>query len=170
MAGYRKLSRTGSQRKAILRNQVSNLLWYGKIKTTEARAKEVRKIADKYVQLAVNEYDKSITVEKSINNEKGQTIPTEFVNDMPSKLNARRVMLSYLYEMKEPKLDDESMSEYKERVKEINHPLVEKLFREIGPKYRTRNEEKESQGGYTRILKLGKRKGDGAEEVLIELV
>ncbi|MGI6130003.1 MAG: bL17 family ribosomal protein, partial [bacterium] len=100
MARRRKLGRPGDQRRALLRNQVSALLWHGKIVTTEARAKEVRRIAEKLITLAVNEYDKSIKVKKDVNNEKGQTITIEVTNDAPSKLNARRKMMSYLYDLR----------------------------------------------------------------------
>ena len=70
MPGYRKLGRASDQRKALLRNQVTNLLWHGRIETTEARAKEVRKIAEKLITLAVWEYDKTEKVKKEVNNEK----------------------------------------------------------------------------------------------------
>lgn len=170
MAAKRKLGRAGDQRKALIRNQVSELLWHGRIKTTPARAKEVRSVAEKMLTLAIKEYDNSITVEKEINNEKGQTVSLKVENDMPSKLNARRKMMSYLYDYPEPRDKDESKEEYRERTKDVKHPLVEKMFREHGPKYRERNEELGSGGGYTRILKLGPRRGDGAEEVIIELV
>jgi len=164
MPGNRKLGRPGDQRRAILRNQVTALLWYGKIKTTEARAKEVRSIAEKLITLAAKEYDKTVKVTKEVNNEKGQTVTLEVTNDSPSKLNARRKIMAYLYDIKEPKKDGESKKEYAERTKDVKHPLVEKLFNEYGPKYRER------KGGYTRILKLGPRRGDSAEEVIIELV
>ena len=170
MARQRKLGKAGDQRRALLRNQVSALLWHGKIVTTEARAKEVRRVAEKLITLAVNEYDKSIKVKKDVNNEKGQTITIEVTNDAPSKLNARRKMMSYLYDLREPKTREETRSEYKQRSREIKHPLVEKLFNDYGPKYRARNEEKNCVGGYTRIVKLGPRRGDGAEEVLLELL
>ena len=62
MAGYRKLGKTSSQRKALLRNQVTALLHNGKIVTTEARAKEVRKIAEGLIALAVREKDNYETV------------------------------------------------------------------------------------------------------------
>jgi len=78
--------------------------------------------------------------------------------------------MAYLYDLREPKRRDESKSEYKERNREVKHPLIEKLFNDYGPKYRKRNEEKNCVGGYTRIVKLGPRRGDGAEEVLLELV
>jgi large subunit ribosomal protein L17 len=170
MPGYRKLGRPGDQRKALLRNQVTELLWHGKIKTTEARAKEVQSIAEKLITLAVNEYDKIVTVTKEINNEKGQTVTKEVTNDLPSKLNARRKMMAYLYDYQELKKDGESKSDYKERTKDSKHPLIDKMFNEYGPKYRERNEKLNSSGGYTRIIKLGPRRGDGAEEVILELV
>lgn len=170
MARQRKLSRPSDQRRALLRNQVTQLLWHGKIKTTEARAKEVRSIAEKLITLAINEYDKTITVTKETNNEKGQTITKEVVNDLPSKLNARRKMMSYLYDLQEIRDKDESKEDYRDRTKDINHPLIEKMFSEYGPKYRERNEKLNSAGGYTRILKLGPRRGDSAEEVIIELI
>ena len=170
MATERKLGRTASQRKALLRNQVTNLLWYGRIETTEAKAKEVRAIVDKMITLAIKTYDKTVDVEKEFNNDKQQVIRETFTNDAPSKLHARRLMMAYLYDIKEEKKDDESKSEYKARTKDNKHPVVEKLFREYGPKYRARNQEKNCAGGYTRIYKLGPRRGNAAEMVIIELV
>ena len=170
MATERKLGRTASQRKAMLRNLTTNLLWYGRIETTEAKAKEVRSIVDKMITLAIREYDKTVDVEKEFYNDKKQIVKQTFTNDLPSKLHARRLMMAYLYDVQETKQKDESKSEYKERTKDNKHPVVEKLFREIGPKYRTRNAEKNCAGGYTRIYKLGPRRGDGAEKVIIELV
>ena len=170
MATERTLGRTASQRKAMLRNLTTNLLWYGRIETTEAKAKEVRSIVDKMITLAIREYDKTVEVEKEFKNEKQQIIKETFVNDAPSKLHARRLMMAYLYDIKEVKKDDENKAEYKERTKDNKHPVVEKLFREYGPKYRARNAEKNCAGGYTRIYKLGPRRGDAAEMVIIELV
>ncbi|MBQ8159859.1 MAG: 50S ribosomal protein L17 [Clostridia bacterium] len=170
MAYQRKLGRTASQRKALLRNQVTNLIWYGRIETTEAKAKEVRRIADHLITLAINEYDHTVSTTKNTHNEKGQLVTLDVVNDAPSKLHARRQMMAYLYEIKEPRLKDENKAEYKERTKDNAHPVVEKLFREIGPKYRARNAEKKCAGGYTRIYKVGPRRGDAAEMVILELV
>ena len=170
MATERKLGRTASQRKAMLRNLTTNLLWYGRIETTEAKAKEVRAIADKMITLAIREYDKTVEVEKEFYNDKKQIVKETFVNDLPSKLHARRLMMAYLYDIKEQKKDDENKAEYKERTKDNKHPVVEKLFREYGPKYRARNQEKNCAGGYTRMYKLGPRRGDAAEMVVIELV
>ena len=170
MATERKLGRTASQRKAMLRNLTTNLLWYGRIETTEAKAKEVRSIVDKMITLAIREYDKTVDVEKEFYNDKKQIVKQTFTNDLPSKLHARRLMMAYLYDIKEAKKDDENKTEYKERTKDNKHPVVEKLFREYGPKYRARNQEKNCAGGYTRIYKLGPRRGDAAEMVIIELV
>ena len=170
MPGYRKLGRPSDQRKAMLRNQVTDLLWHGSIETTEARAKEIRSIAEKFITLAVKEHDKTVKVTKEINNEKGQTVPLEVNNDMPSKLHARRQMMAYLYDVKELRKDDETKKEYAERLREVRHPLIEKMFNEYDPKYKERNGNQASGGGYTRILKKGPRRGDGAEAVIIELV
>ena len=170
MATERKLGRTASQRKAMLRNLTTNLLWYGRIETTEAKAKEVRSIVDKMITLAIREYDQTVEVEKEFYNDKKQIVKQTFVNDLPSKLHARRLMMAYLYDVKEAKKDDENKADYKERTKDNKHPVVEKLFREIGPKYKARNAEKNCSGGYTRIYKLGPRRGDAAEMVILELV
>ena len=170
MAYQRKLGRTADQRKALLRNQVTNLIWYGRIETTEAKAKEVRSIADRLITLAVKECDNTVTVTKEIHNDKGQLMTLECVNDAPSKLHARRMMMAYLYELKPEVNKGETKAEYKERTKDAKYPVVEKLMREIGPKYKARNEEKKCSGGYTRIYKLGPRRGDAAEMVILELV
>ncbi|MDO5022006.1 MAG: 50S ribosomal protein L17 [Eubacteriales bacterium] len=166
----RKLGRPASQRKALLRNQVTALLWNGKIETTLYRAKEVRRMAERLVTLAVREYDNTQQVTKEYHNDKGQIVSIDVTNDLPSKLHARRLMMAYLYNVKQDKEKGESKSEYRERTKDVKHPVVEKLFREYGPKYRKRNEEKNAAGGYTRIYRLGPRRGDAAEMVIIEMV
>ena len=160
----RKLGRAGDQRAAILRNLTTALLWNGKLVTTEARAKEIRPIAEKLITLAVKEYKNTITVEKETRNDKQQIVKVEKANDLPSKLHARRLMMSYLYDLPLPREEDESKSEYRARAKTQVHPVIEKLFREIAPKYDGRN------GGYLRILKLGPRRGDAAEMCIIEFV
>ncbi len=170
MAEHRKLGRPTDQRVAMLRSLTTDLIWHGKITTTEARAKEVRKLAEKIITLAVDDYDKTVSVEKTVFNEKDQSKEITVTNDAPSKLHARRLIMKTLYNYTEPKQKKENRSEYKERAGEINNPVVEKLFREIGPKYRKRAEEKGIKGGYTRILKLGPRVGDAAEMVVLELV
>ena len=178
MAGYRKLGRTSSQRKALLRNQVTDLLYYGKIVTTEAKAKEIRKIAEGIIALGVKECNNFDTVKvtakvarkdkdgkrvKEVVDGKKVTVYDEvektIKKDKPSRLHARREMLKVLYTVKEVPTEAAGR---KKNTKEVD--LVAKLFDEIAPKYADRN------GGYTRIVKIGQRKGDGALEVLLELV
>ena len=178
MAKYRKLGRTSSQRKALLRNQVTALLKNGKIKTTEAKAKEIRKIAEGLIAMAVREKDnfEEVTVKakvarkdkdgkrvKEVVDGKKVTVYDEvdktIKKDMPSRLHARRQMLKVLYPVKEVPT---AQAGRKKNTKDVD--LVAKLFDEIAPKYADRN------GGYTRIIKIGQRKGDAAMEVLIELV
>jgi large subunit ribosomal protein L17 len=178
MSGYRKLSRTADQRKALLRNQVTALIYHGKIVTTEAKAKEVQKIAEGIIALAVKEKDNFETVTvtakvpqkdaegkrvKKVENGKKVTVyteqPKEIRKDKPSRLHARREMLKVLNPVTEvPK----EAAGKKKNTKKVD--LVAKLFDEIAPKYVNRN------GGYTRIVKIGQRRGDGAMEVVLELV
>ena len=201
MAKYRKLGRTSDQRKALLRNQVTALLYNGKIVTTEARAKEVRKIVEPLITLAVKEKDNFETVKvtakvarkdkdgkrvkhivdkntkavlsethrdkdgKILKIENGMTVTVydevekEIKKDLPSRLHARRQMMRVLYPVKEV---PNTPAGRKKNTKEIN--LSDKLFDEYGPKYANR------KGGYTRIIKIGPRKGDAAMEVVLELV
>lgn len=175
MALYNKLSRPSGQRKALLRNQVTSLLWNGRIETTEARAKEVRSIAEKIITMAIKEYANTVSVTKSVKVEdkKAGTSHVEektFENDAPSKLHVRRKIMQYVYDIPEAKGEKESKYDYNKRTKDNNHPVVEKLFREIAPKYDKRAKELGQGGGYTRIVKMGPRRGDAAEVVILELV
>lgn len=170
MANHRKLGRPTDQRVAMLRSLTTDLIWHGKITTTEARAKEVRKMAEKLITVAIHEYDKTNTVEKSVFNDKHQSMEITVTNDAATKLHARRLVLQTLYNYAEPRKDKETKSAYKERTSNVNNPVVEKLFREIAPKYKKRGDEKGTMGGYTRILKLGPRVGDAAELVVLELI
>ena len=113
MKGHRKLGRPTAHRKAMLRNQVTDLLREGRITTTSTRAKETRRMAEKMITLGKR-----------------------------GDLHARRQALAYIYD----------------------EDVVTELFDNIAPKYAERN------GGYTRILKLGQRRGDTAEMVFLELV
>ena len=167
---HRKLNLPSDQRQALLRNQTTNLIWNGRIETTLQRAKEVSSIAERLITLAVNECENTIETKKSHDNDKGQTVELTVQNDSPSRLAARRRMMAYLYNIPDPKKKDESKKEYRERTGHINNPVVEKLLREIGPKYKARKAEKGHGGGYTHIIKLGARRGDGAEMVVLELV
>jgi len=166
----RKLGKATDQRKALLRNQVTNLIWYGRIETTLARAKEVSAVAEYMITLAARECDNTIEVTKETKNDKEQIVTLTVTNDAPSKLNARRQVMSYLYNIPAARKDDETRKEYNARAREVKYPVVEKLFREIGPKYKARKAEKGIGGGYTRIIKKGPRRGDAAEMVILELV
>jgi large subunit ribosomal protein L17 len=118
---YSKLGRTSSARKALLRSLVTDLFLYERIQTTEAKAKELRRIADKMITLAKR-----------------------------GDLHARRQVASYV---RLEKVSDDSQQD-----------VVQKLFSDIAPRFSERN------GGYTRTVKIGPRRGDGAPMVLIELV
>lgn len=178
MAKYRKLGRTSSQRKALLRNQVTALINNGKIITTEAKAKEVQKIADGLIAMAVKEKDNfemvKVSAKVPVKDKEGKrvkevvdgkrvtkfdTVEKEIKKDMPSRLHARRQMLKVLYPVKDVPTSNAGK---KKNTKDVD--LVAKLFDEYGPKYASRN------GGYTRIIKIGQRKGDAAMEVVLELV
>ena len=178
MAGYRKLGRTSDQRKAMIRSQVTALLYHGKIRTTEARAKEIRKVAEGLIAMAVKERDNYETVKvtakvarkdkdgkrvKEVVDGKKVTVydevEKEIKKDKPSRLHARRQMLKVLYGVTEVPTQQAGRKKNTKRV-----DLVGKLFDEVAPKYQSRN------GGYTRIVKIGQRKGDAAMEVLLELV
>ena len=160
----RKLGKASDQRDAMLRNLTTALLYNGKIVTTVARAKEVRPIAEKLITLAVSEYKNTVTVEKETRNDKQQIVKVEKVNDLPSKLHARRQIMAYLYDVPAAREDKETKREYAAHTKSAGSPVVEKLFQELAPKYDGRN------GGYTRILKMGPRRGDGAEMAVLELI
>lgn len=160
-----KLNRPSDQRRALLRGMVTSLIWNGRIETTQARAKQVRSIAEKIITKAIREYENTVKVTKTVDNTE-----TEFVNDAPSKLAARRLVMEYLYDFPEKKNDKESKYEYNKRTGDNSHPVIEKLFREIAPKYDKRAKELGQGGGYTRILKKGPRRGDAAEIVILELV
>ena len=174
MAQYRKLGKTASQRKAMLRSLVTALLLNGKIETTEARAKEARGIAEGLIALAVKEKDNfetvTVTAKVAKKDKDGKRVKTlvdgkkvtEFEEiqktiqkDSPSRLHARRQMLKVLYGAKTPDAKGRKMVEV---------DLPKKLFDEIAPKYVNRN------GGYTRMTKLGPRRGDAAMMVVLELV
>ena len=178
MAGYRKLGRTSSQRKALLRNQVTNLLYHGKIVTTEAKAKEIRRIAEHMIALGIREKDnvETVTVKAKVAQKdkdgKGvkkvvdgkkvtvfDEVDKEIKKEAPSRIHARRQMNKMLYGITEVPT---TTAGKRKGTKTVD--VASKVFDEIAPKYADR------KGGYTRIIKIGPRKGDAAMEVVIELV
>ena len=169
MAGYRKLNQQQDQRQATLHNLVTGLLWHGRIETTLARAKETRRIAEKLITIAVNEHANTVKVTKTVM-EDGEKVKREVINDAPSKLAGRRRLIQYLYNVPQARNDGESKFDYNKRTSEVSNPLVEKMFREYGPKYFERAKELGTGGGYTRIIKKGPRRGDASEMVILELV
>ncbi len=165
-----KLGRPTKERLAILRNQASQLLWYGRIQTTMARAKELQPYVEKLITKAVNTYEDVVEIEVVAKDKKGKEIKTSSYKDGPKKLAARRAIMAKTYDLQEIKEFGEKKSDYKKRVGRVQHPLMEKLFNEIAPKYAERKEELGQGGGYTRIYLLGERRGDGAEQAIIELI
>ncbi len=186
MAGYRKLGRTSSQRKAMLRSLTTALIAHGRIVTTEARAKEVRSQVEHLIALAIKEKDnyemvtvKAKVARKDANGKRVKEVvdgkkvtvfdevEKEIKKDKPSRLHVRHQMVAVLYPYTESRTkrfgDDKLVTSNKKKDKK-KVDLVAKLFDEIAPKYADRN------GGYTRIVKIGPRKGDAAMEVIIELV
>ena len=164
-----KLGRTTEQRMAILRNQASQLLWYGRLETTAARAKELRSYVEKLITKAINTYDDVVEIEVVTKDKKGKEIKTTSIKDGPKKLAARRAIMAKTYDLQEIKAFAEKKSDYKKRTAQVQHPLMEKLFNEIAPKYAQRKEELGQGGGYTRILKMGFRVGDNAPMAYMEL-
>ena len=188
MAMYRKLGRKSDVRRALLRSQATALIANGKIITTEARAKEVRRVVEPLIALAAKEKDNFETVtvtakvpKKDANGKRVKEerdgkkvtvfdeVKKEIKKDKPSRMNARRKIMSVLYGVTEvgaKKRDTKEVpAEGKGRKKNTKQvDLPKKLFEEVAPKYVNRN------GGYTRIVKIGQRKGDAAMEVLLELV
>ena len=178
MAKYRKLGRTSDQRKALLRNQVTALLHNGKIMTTEAKAKEIQKIVEGVIAKAVKEKDNyevvKVQAKVAVKDKDGkrvkevvdgkkvtkyETVEKEIKKDLPSRVHARRQIMKAIYSVT---VVPTAAAGKKRGTKEVD--LVAKLFDEIAPKYADR------KGGYTRIVKVGQRKGDAAMMVLIELV
>ena len=174
MASNRKLGRTTDIRKAMLKNLTTDVIVHGKVETTEARAKEVKSIVDSIIALAIKEKDNfeevDVKVVKAKLDSKGNKI-TELTTskngkeylkvvkeettekrqkDMPSRLNARRKIMRKINKVKDNKGNN------------IDVPAM--LFNEIAPKYEGRI------GGYTRIVKAGPRRGDGAEVAILQLV
>ena len=165
-----RMGLTTTQRKAVLRNQASNLLWYGRIEVTEGHVRALRPYVEKIITLAVNTYDDIVESEVTVTDAKGKEAKKTLVKDGLKKLNARRKIMSLVYDLQFTKENKESKAEFRARVKGINHPLIEKIFNELAPKYAERKEELGQGGGYTRKYLKGQRRGDAAEVAIVELV
>lgn len=174
MAENRKLGRTADHRVAMLKNLTTSVILHGQIETTDAKAKEVKSIVDSLISLAIREKDNFETVEKTVSkakvDEKGNKVTEEVTSkngkkfqkvvredvkvevkkDKPSRLAARRKIMASINKVKDQDGN--------------NVDLPGKLFGEIAEKYA------DQKGGYTRIVKLGKRRGDAAETVILQLV
>lgn len=174
MAEIRKLGRPTAHRMAMLKNQVTSLLTNGQIQTTEARAKEVKSIVDSMISEAVKVKDAyemvEVKVSKAKVDDKGRKITEKAMSkngktfykvvreevtqnvqkDSPERLAVRRRIIRNVNKIKDAKGN--------------NIDLPSKLFNEIAPKY------EKNVGGYTRIIKIGKRRGDAAETVILQLV
>ena len=157
----KKIGRSTTERLAIMRNQATDLLMKGKIETTVARAKSLKSYVEKLITLAINSYEDVVTVKKG---------DKEVMNDGPKKLAARRKIMAKVYSVKEDRKPGEKKADYIARMDNIKHPLLEKIFNVIAPKYDARAKELGQKGGYTRIIKTGIRKGDNAEMAIIELI
>lgn len=166
----KKLGRATDQRIAILKNQVSELLWYGKIETTVDRAKSVKAAAEKIITLAINTYEDTVKITKNKTNLKGEKVDVEFANDGPKKLAARRTIIAELRDIPETKLEKETKTAYKARTGDVKNALVEKVFNDLAPKYAGRSDDKGQKGGYARIIRTGFRRGDAAEMCILELL
>ncbi len=165
-----KLGKPTDQRLALLNNQVSDLLWYGRIETTLDRAKQVSRMAEKCITIAISGYEDVVTSEKKVVDEKGKEKTITVSKDGVKKLNARRKLLAVLKDRKEVRAKGEKKEAFDARTKGIEMPLIEKMFDEIAPKYATRAAEKGTKGGYTRVLKTTVRRGDNAQMAIVELV
>lgn len=166
----KKLGRPTGQRMAILKNQVSELLWNGQIETTVDRAKSVRKIAEKLLTKAIKTYKDEITVTKNVKNAKGDVVAQQFTNDGAKKLVVRRHLMASLRDLQEVKGEKESKEDFVNRTKDIKHPLIEKIFNEYAPKYDARKEELGQGGGYIKIIRTEERRGDAAQMAIVKLI
>ena len=165
-----KLGRPSKERNAMLRGQVSTLLWNGKIETTLAKAKATARMAEKIITLAINSYEDTLKVVKEVKGADGKKVKQEVLNDGPKKLAARRKIMAYVYDLQEQRKPKESKEAFYARTEGINHPIVEKIFNVYAPKYAERAKQVGQGGGYTRVIKLEARRGDASQMAIVELV
>ena len=165
-----KLGKPTDQRLALVSGLASDLIWYGRIETTLDRAKAAARYAEKCITLAVKTYQDTITEEKVTKDDSGKEKKVTISKDGAKKLAARRKLLGMLQTREEQRVKGEKKAAFKARKGDIKHPLVEKLFEDLAPKYVNRAGEKGTAGGYTRVIKTSVRRGDNAQLAIVELV
>jgi len=165
-----KLGKPTDQKLALVSNLATDLLWYGHIETTFERAKSAARLAEQIITLAVDSYQDVVTEDKKTLDNNGKEKKVSVSKDGVKKLNARRKMISLLYDRQEKRQKGEKLSAFEARTQGIEMPLIEKIFDDYAPKYAARIEEKGQRGGYTRIVKTTIRRGDNAQMALAEMV
>jgi len=168
--GNTKLGRATDMRNAVIRNQASQTLWNGRIEGSYAQLKATQRYVEKVITTAIDTYTDVVKVTKDSVNAKGVKVAKTVLVDGPKKLAARRKIMALTYDLFEVRSKDETKRSFDKRTAHINHPLVEKVFNELAPKYAKRAKEVGQGGGYTRVLKLGNRRGDDCEMAILELV
>ena len=165
-----KLGKPTDQKLAMVSNLATDLLWYGHIETTFDRAKSAAAFAEKVITLAINAYEDVVTEEKTTLDNNGKEKKVSVSKDGVKKLNARRQIISMLYDRQEKRQKGEKLAAFEARTQGIEMPLVEKIFDEYAPRFAERAKEKGQKGGYTRVLKTTIRRGDNAQMAIAELV
>ncbi|MBR3885322.1 MAG: 50S ribosomal protein L17 [Clostridia bacterium] len=165
-----KLGKPTDQKLAMVSNLATDLLWYGHIETTFDRAKSAAAYAEKIITLAVETYEDVVTEEKTTLDNNGKEKKVSVSKDGVKKLNARRKIISMIYDRQEKRQKGEKLADFEARTQGIEMPLVEKIFDEYAPRFAERAKEKGQKGGYTRVLKTTIRRGDNAQMAIAELV
>ena len=166
----KKLGRPTDQKLAMVSNLATDLLWYGHIETTFDRAKTAAAYAEKIITLAVDTYEDVVTEEKTTLDNNGKEKKVSVSKDGVKKLNARRQIISLLYDRQEKRQKGEKLAAFEARTQGIEMPLIEKIFDEYAPRFAERAKEKGQKGGYTRVLKTTIRRGDNAQMAIAELL
>ena len=165
-----KLGRPTDQKLAMVSNLATDLLWFGHIETTFDRAKSAAAFAEKVITLAINAYEDVVTEEKTTLDNNGKEKKVSVSKDGVKKLNARRQIISMLYDRQEKRQKGEKLAAFEARTQGIEMPLIEKIFDEYAPRFAERAKEKGQKGGYTRVLKTTIRRGDNAQMAIAELL
>ena len=165
-----KLGRPTDQKLAMVSNLATDLLWFGHIETTFDRAKSAAAYAEKVITLAINAYEDVVTEEKTTLDNNGKEKKVSVSKDGVKKLNARRQIISMLYDRQEKRQKGEKLAAFEARTQGIEMPLIEKIFDEYAPRFAERAKEKGQKGGYTRVLKTTIRRGDNAQMAIAELL